>query len=83
MNEISSTLTIVFGILVLIINLIIVFNIVKAGKYSQLTYQLLKHQISKLNEKENNIEKQELEKKNFNKNIYEIWNEIQNEDKIK
>lgn len=79
MDIVTSLLTITFGIIVLIINIILVINIIKAGKYSELTYELIKSHINKLNEKEGRQNKQELEKKNFNKSIHDVWNKIQNE----
>jgi hypothetical protein len=79
MDNVTSLLTITFGIIVLIINIILVINIIKAGKYSELTYELIKSHINKLNEKEGIQNKQELEKKNFNKSIHDVWNKIQNE----
>ena len=79
MDIVTSLLTITFGIIVLIINIILVINIIKAGKYSELTYELIKSHINKLNEKEGSQNKQELEKKNFNKSIHDVWNKIQNE----
>jgi hypothetical protein len=83
MENVSSLLTITFGVIVLIINIILVINIIKAGKYSELTYELIKSHINKLNEKEYKQDRQELEKKNFNKSIHEVWNEIQNENENK
>ena len=55
----------------------------KAGKYSELTYELIRSHINKLNEKENRQNKEEIEKKNFNKSIHDVWNEIQNENENK
>ena len=83
MDNVSSLIIITFGIIVLIINIILVINIIKAGKYSELTYELIRNHINKLNEKENRQNKQELEKKNFNKSIHDVWNEIQNENENK
>jgi hypothetical protein len=83
MDNVSSLLTITFGIIVLIINIILAVNIIKAGKYSQLTYELIRSHINKLNEKENRQNNQELEKKYFNKSIHEVWDDIQNENEVK
>ena len=83
MDNVSSLLTITFGIIVLIINIILAVNIIKAGKYSQLTYELIRSHINKLNDKENRQNNQELEKKYFNKSIHEVWDDIQNENEDK
>jgi hypothetical protein len=83
MDNVSSLITITFGIIILIMNIILVINIMKAGKYSELTYELIRSHINKLNEKENRQNKEELEKKNFNKSIHDVWNEIQNENENK
>jgi hypothetical protein len=83
MDNVSSLITISFGIIILIINIILVINIMKAGKYSELTYELIRSHINKLNEKENRQNKEEIEKKNFNKSIHDVWNEIQNENENK
>ncbi|MCE2741995.1 MAG: hypothetical protein LW701_00235 [Fluviicola sp.] len=83
MDNVSSLITITFGIIILIINIILVINIMKAGKYSELTYELIRSHINKLNEKENRQNKEEIEKKNFNKSIHDVWNEIQNENENK
>lgn len=66
-------------IFVLIINIILVINIIKAGKYSELTYKLIKNHLNKI-EKEKEFEKTiQLKKKYADKNLHEIWNDIQNE----
>ncbi len=83
MDNVSSLITITFGIIILIINIILVINIMKAGKYSELTYELIRSHINKLNEKENRQNKEEIEKKNFNRSIHDVWNEIQNENENK
>ncbi len=83
MDNVSSLITITFGIIILIINIILVINIMKAGKYSELTYELIRSHINKLNVKENRQNKEEIEKKNFNKSIHDVWNEIQNENENK
>jgi hypothetical protein len=77
MGEISL-LSIVIGIVVLIINIILVVNIIKAGKYAELTYKLIERHLNKLNEAEPKQIKQELDRKNFNKSIHDVWSEIQN-----
>lgn len=79
MGDGTSLITIAFGIVVLIINIILVVNIVKAGKYSQLTYELIRGHLNKINEKESVQIKKELKQKNFNKNIHEVWSEIEKE----
>jgi hypothetical protein len=59
MDNVSSLITITFGIIILIMNIILVINIMKAGKYSELTYELIRSHINKLNEKENRQNKDE------------------------
>jgi hypothetical protein len=79
MGDGISLIPILFGIVALIINIILVINIIKAGKYSQLTYELIRGHISKINDKESVQIKQEFKQKNLNKNIHEVWSEIQKE----
>ena len=81
MENSSIILPMIFGVIILIINIILAVNIVKAGKYSKLTYEIIRLQINKMNEKELLNKAQEMNENKFNKNIHEIWNEIQNESK--
>lgn len=73
------TLYILIGIPVLILNIVVIINIIKAGKYTEMTYNLLKNQIDKTGTNKEREQVTESEKKTFDKNTHQIWDQIQNE----
>lgn len=75
MNEIY----IILGITLLITNVVVVINIVKAGKYSKLTYKLIEEHLRKINALEIEKEQKELKERTKGKDIKDIWKEIQDE----
>ena len=76
MDSIESCITIAIGIFGLIISIVVVFNIVKAGKYSEMTYNLLKKEF----EKKNNQKIENTNSKSGNSKIHDIWNQIQKDE---
>ena len=81
MENTSNIISLIFGIIILIINIVLAVNIIKAGKYSKLTYDIIRLHIEKMDKKETLNKPQETNENKFTKNIHEIWNEIQNESK--
>ena len=73
----NNEITIIVGIIFLIINIILIIYIIKAGKYSELTYKLLKAEFKKQEDRDRKID--DPVKKNASRDIQDVWKEIQNE----
>lgn len=73
------TLYVLIGIPFLILNIVIIINIIKAGKYAEMTYNLLKNQIDKTGTNKEKEKVTESDKKTFDNNTHQVWDQIQKE----
>ncbi len=73
MDSIESFIALAIGLFGLIISIVLAVNIIKTGKYSEMTYNLLKKEF----ENKNKPKIDNTGKKSGNSKIHDVWDQIQ------